>query len=65
MLSAQKVALLLVCEPIFSGFFGYLLAGDRFTILNIAGALMIIAGMVISEIRMPHLKKTCSATLAD
>lgn len=50
-LPAQKVALLLVCEPVFSGIFGYLLAGDRFTTVNLVGAGLILAGMIGSELR--------------
>ncbi|WP_395589263.1 DMT family transporter [Pseudomonas sp. TR47] len=56
-LSAQKVALLLIFEPIFGAFFGYLLAGDRFTVMNITGAVMIISGMLVSELRLPRLRR--------
>jgi drug/metabolite transporter (DMT)-like permease len=50
-LPAQKVALILICEPIFSGIFGYFMAGDRFTQAKAIGALLILAGLVFSEWR--------------
>ncbi|WP_208644539.1 DMT family transporter [Pseudomonas reidholzensis] len=64
-LPAQKVALLLVCEPIFAACFGYLLAGDRFTLLNMVGALMIVLGMLISELRLPRRRRSNVMTVAD
>jgi len=50
-LSAQKVALVLICEPMFSGLFGYFLAGDRFTVMKAIGAAMILVGVVVGELR--------------
>ncbi|NIF27528.1 DMT family transporter [Pantoea sp. Tr-811] len=64
-LPAQKVALLLVCEPIFSGYFGYLLAGDRFTSMNILGACLIVLGMIVSELRLPGLRRKVGVVAAD
>nr|WP_189657685.1 DMT family transporter [Pseudomonas sp. RW3S2] len=64
-LSAQKVALLLICEPIFGALFGYLLAGDRFTVMNIIGAVMIISGMLISELRLPRLRRKSLTVAVD
>lgn len=49
--SPHKVALILICEPVFSGIFGYLLAGDRFTQAKALGALLILAGLLLSEWR--------------
>lgn len=47
----QKVALILLAEPVFGGAFGYFLAGDRLTALNFLGAGFIVLGMLISEMR--------------
>jgi drug/metabolite transporter (DMT)-like permease len=49
-MSTQMVALILLFEPIFSALFGYALAGDRMTATNISGAVLIIAGMAVSEL---------------
>jgi drug/metabolite transporter (DMT)-like permease len=56
-LSAQKVALLLIFETIFAGLFGYLLAGDRLSAINVTGALMIISAILISELRLPRFRR--------
>ncbi|WP_213881508.1 DMT family transporter [Pseudomonas sp. dw_358] len=50
-LAPRTVALVLICEPVFSGLFGYFLAGDRFTAVQFFGALLILGGIVISELR--------------
>ncbi|WP_370526445.1 DMT family transporter [Pantoea sp. Ap-967] len=49
-ISAQKVALILLAEPVFGGVFGYFLAGDRLSSINLLGAGLIIFGMLISEL---------------
>jgi drug/metabolite transporter (DMT)-like permease len=51
MIPAQKIALILLAEPVFSGLFGYFLAGDRLTSINLLGAALIILGMFVSELR--------------
>lgn len=50
-LPPRTVALVLICEPVFSGVFGYFLAGDRFTPVQFLGAVMILGGIVVSELR--------------
>ncbi|MGF6094287.1 DMT family transporter [Pseudomonas sp. 18175] len=47
--SPSTIALILVLEPVFGGIFGYFLGGDRLSTINMAGALLIITGMIISE----------------
>lgn len=54
--SPNKIALVLVLEPVFGGFFGYLLAGDRLTKLNIIGAVLIIIAVVVTEINLKPAK---------
>jgi drug/metabolite transporter (DMT)-like permease len=49
-LAPERVALILICEPVFSGVFGYLLAGDRLPPEKLAGALLILVGIAVSEI---------------
>ncbi|MBS3974379.1 MAG: DMT family transporter [Actinobacteria bacterium] len=48
-ISPARTALILITEPAFGGVFGWL-AGDVFTIGAIAGAALILAGMILSEI---------------
>jgi drug/metabolite transporter (DMT)-like permease len=48
-LSATKTALVFALEPVFTGIFGYLLAGDRLGALGWAGCGLILAGIVVSE----------------
>ncbi|MBD1551653.1 DMT family transporter [Pseudomonas typographi] len=49
----QQVAWVLMCEPVFSGVFGYLLAGDRLTTGKAIGATLVLVGIVASELRTP------------
>lgn len=48
-LPAEKVALILICEPVFAGVFGYWLADVRLSLINIIGALLILLGIFVSE----------------
>lgn len=52
----NKIALIIVLEPVFGGLFGYLLAGDRLTTVNMFGALVIIIAMVITELKLQLIK---------
>lgn len=51
-ISPSKTALVLVSEPAFGGVFGWL-AGDRFGIGGAAGSVLILGGMVLSELSGP------------
>lgn len=48
---ASTIALILVLEPVFGGFFGYLIGGDRLTGANVVGACLILLGMLATELR--------------
>ncbi len=48
-LSTSRVAILLTTEPLFAGLFGYLLAGDRLRGLQVAGAILILGAVALSE----------------
>jgi drug/metabolite transporter (DMT)-like permease len=48
-ISAARTALIYAMEPVFAGFFGYLLAGDRLGALGWAGCAVILAGIIVSE----------------
>lgn len=48
-LSPARTALILITEPAFGGFFGWL-AGDAFGVRGVAGAALILGGMVLSEV---------------
>jgi drug/metabolite transporter (DMT)-like permease len=47
--SPNRIALIIVLEPAFGGFFGYVLAGDRLSVVNWIGAALIVAGMLVAE----------------
>jgi drug/metabolite transporter (DMT)-like permease len=47
--SATRVAIIYATEPVFAGFFGYVLAGDRLGTLGWIGCAVILAGIVVSE----------------
>ena len=44
-------ALIFTAEPVFAAVFGYLLAGDILTASHIAGGVLIIVGMLVSEVK--------------
>lgn len=48
-LSPSKTALILITEPAFGGLFGWM-AGERLGLRGVAGAALIFAGMVVSEL---------------
>ncbi|MBX8548264.1 DMT family transporter [Pseudomonas cichorii] len=54
-LAPEKVALILICEPIFSGVFGYFLAGDRLPPERLAGAALILLGIAVTELRVSRI----------
>ena len=54
-LSAIRTAIILMMEPVFATFFGYILAGDRLTPIQVVGALLILAALVLGEVA-PRLK---------
>jgi drug/metabolite transporter (DMT)-like permease len=49
-LSPTRTALILITEPAFGGLFGWLLAGEVLGVRGWAGAALILAGMVASEV---------------
>jgi drug/metabolite transporter (DMT)-like permease len=48
-ISAARTAIIYAMEPVFAGFFGYLLAGDRLGAIGWGGCALILAGIVASE----------------
>ena len=49
-LPAVQTAMIIVMEPLFAAFFGYLLAGDRLTGLQILGALLMTGAAIAAEV---------------
>ena len=47
--TAAQAALLMALEPVWTAFFGYVLAGDRLGVAGWAGAALIMAGIVLAE----------------
>jgi drug/metabolite transporter (DMT)-like permease len=50
--SSTHTALIFSGEPVFAGIFGYYLLGERLSGWSILGCILILAGMVISELRI-------------
>jgi drug/metabolite transporter (DMT)-like permease len=55
----SRIALILVLEPVFRGLFGYLLGGDRLSVINLSGAVLIIVAMVVTEFK-PRMRAVSS-----
>jgi drug/metabolite transporter (DMT)-like permease len=49
-LSPTRTALILICEPAFGGLFAWLAVGERLGPVGIAGAVLILVGMAVSEV---------------
>lgn len=47
--SPNRIAIIIVLEPVFGGLFGYLLANDRLSMMNWGGAALILIAMLITE----------------
>jgi len=56
-LSALRTGIILTTEPLFAALFGYLLAGDRLTGIQLVGAALLMCAIAMSEI-VPALQKT-------
>jgi drug/metabolite transporter (DMT)-like permease len=48
-----RTAVILTAEPVFAGIFGYIVAGDRLGVRGYAGAVLIVAGILVAELRAP------------
>ncbi|HUS90417.1 MAG TPA: DMT family transporter [Phycisphaerae bacterium] len=49
-LSALRTGIIITAEPMFAALFGYLLAGDRLTGLQVVGGVLLMAAILASEI---------------
>ena len=49
-LPAVRAAMLFTLEPVFAVLFGYLLAGDRLTTVQIGGAALMVVAAMASEV---------------
>lgn len=50
--SATRTALIFAMEPVFAALSSYLLINEMFTVQKIAGCLLILVGMIITEIKV-------------
>jgi drug/metabolite transporter (DMT)-like permease len=55
-ISAARTAVILTMEPVFAAFFGYWLAGDRLSALQVAGAALILSALFVGEV-LPALRR--------
>ena len=46
----MKTSLIFTLEPVSAGVLGYFVGGERFSALQIGGALVILAGILLSEV---------------
>lgn len=53
---AARTAIILTMEPVFAALFGYWLAGDRLSAVQLGGAALILSALVVGEI-LPALAK--------
>ena len=53
---AARTAIILTMEPVFAAFFGYWLAGDRLSALQVAGAALILSALFVGEV-LPVLRR--------
>jgi len=65
-LPAVRTAVIISTEPVFAALFGFLLAGDRLTAVQILGAVLMVGAIVLAEVRAallagenrpPHLER--------
>ena len=55
-LPAARTAVILTLEPVFAALFGYWLAGDRLLAVQLAGAVLILSGLLVGEV-LPLLRR--------
>jgi drug/metabolite transporter (DMT)-like permease len=55
-ISAGRTAIILTMEPVFAALFGYWLAGDRLSPVQLAGAAFILSALVVGEV-LPALRR--------
>jgi drug/metabolite transporter (DMT)-like permease len=60
-LSAAQTAVILTAEPVFAALFGYALAGDRLTPVQLTGGALILAAVAIVEV-LPKLGQITGKT---
>jgi drug/metabolite transporter (DMT)-like permease len=53
---AARAAIILTTEPLFAALFGYWLAGDRLSAIQLAGAALILSALFIGEV-LPVLRR--------
>jgi drug/metabolite transporter (DMT)-like permease len=53
---AARAAIILTMEPVFAAFFGYWLAGDRLSPVQLGGAALILSALFIGEV-LPVLRR--------
>jgi drug/metabolite transporter (DMT)-like permease len=58
--SSTKTAVIFACEPVVAGVVGYFFANELLTFIQLVGAFLIIAGMLMSEIGDYLFKKFAS-----
>ena len=56
-LPAVRVVIIFTLEPVFAVCFGFLLAGDRLTAIQIVGAILMIGAVVIAEV-VPTMRRS-------
>ncbi|MCD4749417.1 MAG: DMT family transporter, partial [Thermoanaerobaculales bacterium] len=64
-LSAVRTAVILTLEPVFAGFFGFVLAGERLTASQFLGAALIFGSVLLSEFTPVFLRLSANSTKSE
>jgi drug/metabolite transporter (DMT)-like permease len=63
-ISPSHTALIFCTEPVFAAFYAYYAAGERLGVFGFSGALLILAGMIVSELLPDEPRDDEDVTLA-
>jgi drug/metabolite transporter (DMT)-like permease len=63
-LPAVRTAVILTMEPVFATFFGYVLAGDRLSGVQIIGAILMVGAVVVAEVG-PALRNNRTQSVSE
>ena len=55
--SATKVSLIFVLEPVFAAVFAWTLGGESFILSRAMGGILIVVAMIVSELPIKHFLK--------
>jgi drug/metabolite transporter (DMT)-like permease len=63
--SPTHTALIFTTEPVFAAFFAFLLLGEMLSSRAVAGCLLILSGMVVSELKWKKILRSSKQSHPD